>query len=253
MTLSLLERDNVATFGSYPIADLANLRAELKGLTSECPTLRDAGQICVDRLHQEFAESLALIRLFATVPFAFLPEREQAFARRLATERKVQSQITEDTIVLTLLASRGSMPEWNDPRRSRHHLAIPVLSASFIQTIPLVSRVLAETGIVPWLEKQSTLIMLKTVGEMAQLIYVEAARTSRTSDGFHVIPSQDFVQAHDIRTVLALGGSYLNGTAMALLLFTTEHFTEGQAAKFTPLVNTIKTMTMKAVMDCKIL
>jgi hypothetical protein len=40
---------------------------------------------------------------------------------------------------------------------------------------------------------------------------------------------------------------------MALLLFTTEHFTEGQAAKFTPLVNTIKTMTMKAVMDCKIL
>ena len=51
MTLSLLERDNVATFGSYPIADLANLRAELKGLTSECPTLRDTGQICVDRLH----------------------------------------------------------------------------------------------------------------------------------------------------------------------------------------------------------
>ena len=244
----------MATFGSYPLADLVNLRAELKDLTSECPTLRDAGQICVDRLHQEFAESLALIRLFATVPFAFLPEREQAFARRLATERRVQSQLTEDTIVLTLLASRGSMPEWNDPGRSRHHLAVPILSASFIQTIPLVSRVLAETGIgVPWLEKQSTLIMLKTVGQMAQLIYVEDARTARTSDGFHVIPSQDFVQAHDIRTVLALGGSYLNGTAMALLLFTSEDFTEAQAAKFAPLVNTIKSTTMKVVMNCRIL
>jgi len=244
----------VATFGSYLLADIGNLRAELKDLTSECPTLRDAAKICVDRLHQEFAESSALVRLFATVPFAFLPEREQAFARRVATERKVLSQLTEDAIVLTLLASRGSMPEWNDPGSSRHHLAIPILSASFIQTIPLVSRVLAETGIdVPWLEKQNTLIMLKTVGQMAQLIYVEDARTARTSDGYHLIPSQDFVQAHDIRTVLALGGSYLNGTALALLLFTTEHFTEAQAAKFTPLVNTIKSATMKAVMNSKIL
>ena len=244
----------MATFGSYSLADLGNLRAELKRLTSESPTLRDAGQICVDKLHQEFAESLALVRLFATVPFAFLPEREQAFARRLATERKVLSQLTEDTIVVTLLASRGSMPEWNDPGSSRHHLAIPVLSASFIQTIPLVSRVLAETGMgVAWLKKQNTLIMLKTVGDMAHLIYVEDARTALTSDGFKVIPSQDFVQAHDIRTVLALGGSYLNGTALAILLFTTEHFTEGQAAKFTPLVNTIKSTTMKVVMNSKIL
>ena len=89
--------------------------------------------------------------------------------------------------------------------------------------------------------------------KMAQLIYVEDARTARTSDGFHVIPSRDFVQAHDIRTVLALGGSYLNGTAMALLLFTSEDFTEAQAAKFAPLVNTIKSTTMKVVMNCRIL
>ena len=95
--------------------------------------------------------------------------------------------------------------------------------------------------------------MRKPVGDMAQLIYVEDARTARSSDGFNVIPSQDFVQAHDIRTVLALGGRYLNGTTLALLLFTTEHFTEEQAAKFPPLVNTIKATTMKVVMDGKIL
>ncbi len=244
----------MARFGNYTLAELGNLREELKRLTSDCPTLREAGKICMDQLFEEFSESLALVRLFATVPFAYLPEREQAFARRIATERNVLSELTEDTIVVTLLATRGSMRAWNDRGSSRHHLAIPLLSASFIQTIPLVGRILGDTGIgLPWLKKQNTLIMLKTVGEMAQLIYVEDAATAKTSDGYNVIPDQNFVLAHGIHTVLALGGRYLNGTTLALLMFTTEKFTEDQAAKFTPLVNTIKATTMRAVMGTKIL
>lgn len=242
------------TFGSYPLAEIGTLRGRLKALTSESPTLRDAARACLDELFREFEESLALVRLFATVRFGSLPERERDFARRLAAGRKVLDELSDDTLVATLMASRGVEPAWNDPHQSRSHLAIPILSASFIQTIPLVSRILADSGIgVPWLKKQNSLITVKTVGGMAELIYVEDARTTKTGDGYTVIPSQDFVDAHGVRTVLAMGGRYLNGTTLALVLFTTEPIPEEQAARFTTILNTIKAATMKVVMDGKLI
>jgi hypothetical protein len=244
----------VPTFGSYPLGEIGNLRGRLKAATSQSPTLRDAGRACLDELYREFGESLALVRLFATVRFAYLPDRERHFARQLASGRRVVEELSDDTLVATLMASRGVEREWNDPHQSVSHLAIPILSASFIQTIPLVSRILADSGIgVPWLKKQSSLITVKTVGGMAELIYVEDARTTTTGDGYKVIPSQDFVEAYGIRTVLAMGGRYLNGTTLALLLFTTEHVAEEQAARFTTILNTVKASTMKVVMDGKLI
>ena len=160
-------------------------------------------------------------------------------------------ELTEDTIVVTLLASRGSKPQWNDPSNSRDHLAIPLLSASFFETIPIVSRLLS--GViteVPWLTKQQTLMMRESMGNMSQVNCVEDARTARTGDGHILITAQNLVQQNGVRSVVALGGRYLNGTALALVLFTREELTEGQVSKFATIVNTLKTATMKIVMDC---
>ena len=244
----------MATFGSYSLTELTALRGELQTLASEHPTLREAGQIWLSRLYHEFAESLPLARLFATVPYGFLPEREKAFARGIATENNVLSELTEDTIVVTLVATRGLRPEWNDPQNSRHHLAIPMLSASVIRPIPLVGRVLSGTMTgIPWLTKQKTLMLLESMGQISQLIYVRDARSARSGNDHRLILAQDFVEAHGIRTVLALGGSYLNQTCLALVLFTQELLTEEQVSKFTTLLSSIKTPTMSVVMDCKIL
>ena len=246
----------MTTLGSYTLSALGTLREELKTLASDNNTLREAGQRCVRRLHEEFEESLVLTRFFATAPFAFLPEREKTFARRLAAGRNMLDALTEDTTVVTLLATRGLKPEWNDPVHSRHHLAIPLLDARFVETIPLIARLLADTTTgagAPWLEKQSTLALKETVGKMSLLLYVDDARTALSSDGNRIVPAQEFVESNGIRTVLALGGSYLNGTTIALLLFTRERLSKEQSAKFTPLINSIKSATMRVVMGCKIL
>jgi hypothetical protein len=243
----------VPLFHDYTVAQLTALRSDIKKLAGSGSTFREAGQGILNRLYSEFEESLVLARLFATVPFAFLPEREKAFARSLAVERQVPQDIAEDTIVIVLAATRGKKQEWNDPSRSRRRLAVPLLSADFIRTVPLVGRLLGG-GMrdIPWLEKQKTLNIKDSMGFMSSLLYIEDARTGSTSEGHKAIPAQYFVESHNIRTVLALGGRYLNGTFLCLVLFTAEQIPEEQSNKFTPLINTIKTATMDVVMDGKI-
>ena len=106
---------------------------------------------CLSRLYDEFSETLVLARCYTTVPFAFLPDREKDFARRVATERNLAAELGNDASVLVLAATRDETPEWNDPASSRRRLAIPLLSLSCLETIPLVGRVLGATvSDLPW-------------------------------------------------------------------------------------------------------
>lgn len=244
----------MAAFRDYSLAQLSGLREELQTLLSPCPTLREAAEACLSRLHEEFTGALVLGRVYVTVPYAFLPEREKQFTRRVAAERNVGEKLSDDTIVVALAASRGANPEWNDPANSRGRLAVPLFDASSLECIPLVGRVLGATMTdVPWLKRQETLILKESTGKMSYLLMVKDARTELTSDGRKAVPDQAFVDENNVRTVLALGGRYLNATSLVMVLFTTEDLTQEQATKFTTLVNTLKTATMKPVMAGKIL
>jgi hypothetical protein len=90
------------------------------------------------------------------------------------------------------------------------------------------------------------------MGRMAQLLYVEDAATAETRDGFKIVTAQDFVATHRIKTVLGLAGSYPNRTFIAIAIFTRENMSQKQAEKFMPLVNTLKTASMKMVMRNRI-
>ena len=244
----------MATFRDYSLAQLSALREELKTHASPCPTLREAAEACLSRLYEEFTGALVLGRVYVTVPYAFLPEREKQFTRRVAAERNVGEKMSDDTTVVALAASRGAKAEWNDPANSRARLAVPLLDASSLERIPLVGRMLGATmtdG--PWLKRQETLILTESTGKMSYLLMVKDARTELTSDGRKAVPDQAFVDENNVRTVLALGGRYLNATSLVMVLFTTENLSQEQATKFTTLVNTIKTATMKPVMAGKIL
>lgn len=244
----------MASFKDYTLAQLGALRDELQALASPCSTLREAAEVCLDRLHAEFAPSLVLGRCYTTVPYAFLPEREKGFAHRVAMERRLVDELGSDTSVVVLAATRGKKEAWNDPAGSRRRLALPLLSAECLEPISLVGRILGETvSDVPWLERQETLMMTQTTGKMSQLIVVEDARTTVTSSGSKAVRDQDFVVENGIRSVLAMGGRYLNGGSLVAVLFTTESLNQDEATKFATLVNTIKTATMKAVMRADVL
>jgi len=237
----------------YDLSSIRSLRERLAQETGGCSTLEGAAQKCASTLFEEFRESAALVRVFASTSFGRLPKRERDFVTRLATSRGASAEVEQRTPVICLLGTRGVRDRWNDRSRSESHLAIPLLSVSFVKTIPMVSRLMTELGTgIEWIEKQTTLIVVKSMGRMAQLLYVEDAATAETRDGFKIVTAQDFVATHRIKTVLGLAGSYPNGTFLAIAMFTKDHIPQEHAEKFMPLVNTFKTATMPTVMEGRI-
>ncbi len=237
---------------TYSLGDVMKLRTRLdEELQSTC--LADAAQMFTDVLYAELQESAVLFRLFVTVPFASLGEHEKGFATALADVRGFRKELSDETEVVCLLGSAGRRAQWNERHQSQKHLAIPLAQASFIQTIPVVARLMSDmdTGI-DWLDKQKGRILVKSFGTMARLLYVEDASTGKTSDGFQLIPDQDFVKENGVKTVVGLGGAYLNRSVVTVLLFTNETIPRQKVEKFMPVINTFKVATMKLVAEQRI-
>ena len=95
-------------------------------------------------------------------------------------------------------------------------------------------------------------MIVTSMGHMARVLYVEDALGSRTEDGFDVIPDRSFVTDNGIRTVVGLGGAYLNGAIVAVVLFTNERVPQDRVEKLMPLVHGFKIATMKRVMQGKL-
>lgn len=243
----------MSRIGSYSLEDVSKLRHRFEAALEESPNLQAASQKFATIVYDELAGSVVLLRVFATVPFSSLPERERKFTLDTALARGCSGEVHEKTTVVTLLGTRGRHSEWNDRYLSERHLAIPLTSASFIKTIPMVSRLMSDMGTgLEWVEKQQMNMVVKTIGRMARVLYVEDAATARTADGFQVVPDEDFVRDDGVRTVLGLGGAYLNRTIVAILLFTNELIPQDRVERFMPIVHGFKVATMNAVMKGRI-
>ncbi len=234
---------------TYSVEEVTALRARVESVLKACESLQQASQKFTDILYEELAASAVLFRVFATVEYQKLPARERDFALSLARSRSFLEELQPKTPVVTLLGSRGKRPAWNHRHLSERHLAIPLVKASFIKTIPMVSRLMGDMGTgLDWVQKQHRNLIVTSMGQMARVLYVEDALETRTGDGFDVIPDRSFVEANKVRTVLALGGAYLNGTIVAVVLFTNERVAADRVEKLLPVVHGFKIATMKAVM-----
>jgi hypothetical protein len=207
-------------------------------------------QTCARLLYEEFTESLVLARVFVTLPFSALPERDKAFVTALAEAKNLAPLLGEKTQVLSLLGTHGAEARWNDRYQSQDHLGIPLLTAEFVESIPMVARLMSDMGIgSDWFDKFEPDILVKNLGRAAGVFYVRDAKMRLDARNRKIVSAQDFVAAHDIHTVFGLGGSYLNGSFVTIILFTRETIEQSQAEAFMLLVNTFKTATLSFVMD----
>jgi len=240
-------------YNDYHIAQLTEFRGRIEDALRSRRTFQEAAQSFTELLYEELESSTVLVRVFTTVRFGALPRPDQQFVSRLATDRGCRDELDDQTTVVSLLGTRGRQSSWNQRYQSKSRLAIPLLSVSFIRTIPLSARLLnaTDTG-VRWIEKQQTRIVVKSFGQMAQLLYVDDAKAAITEDGFKIVADQDFVERFDIRTVLGLGGVYLNGSYVSAMLFTNEFIPQEKVEKFLTLIHTFKSTTTNLVMNGKI-
>lgn len=189
------------------------------------PTVEGMAQNFTELLYKRFEESIVLSRVFATIPLGQLPSHDRDFVNRLSASVGVSQQLKDDTTILSLLGTSGAAPEWNDRHTSAGHMGIPLVSGKFVESIPMVSRLLKEIGVdLGWIEKWKTHIVSKGfLSKSTGMFYVEDARIAEDQDKRKIIASQEFVSSHGVRTVFGFGsGFHSTATLLILITFTRE-------------------------------
>ncbi len=201
---------------------------------SDAPTcMEDAAQTVVDFFHDGFhtqdgASNCVLARCFKTHPLKDLP----ASLRECAAALSHGSVPAPATQCLTLLATRGELPEWNSRFRSAGHQAIPLPTVAMVMQAPMILQLVLQLGLTP-----------------EDVIHADAAKQESTFDVFHVpeargslmVPQQtDFVERYGVASVLGFGGLLAAGELFAVILFTRVPISTETAALFRTLALSVK-------------
>jgi hypothetical protein len=100
---------------------VSEIQATLGDALASSTSLEHAAQRWLDAVYEPLAEAVVLARVFVILPRSALPALEAEHADRVAGA--AGHKLDGRSPVMTLLATRGHEPEWNERRRSRVHLA----------------------------------------------------------------------------------------------------------------------------------
>jgi hypothetical protein len=219
--------------------DFDLLLGRVQGLP-EFTCAEEAAQAVVGLLYEFFRESLALLRLFVTVPYGELPAATRQFVDRRGTDTGTSHLIHDRTPVFTLLGTRGEHAEWNERHKSQRFRCIPLASSAFVASLPMLSRQFKSVGfdlalIDDW---NAAVVGRGRADAYTGMLYIRNAATDRDEQGRMIVPVQDFVVTHGIRTVLGFGSGYANHpTMVTLFAFTRE---DTQKANVEPLATLLE-------------
>src|SRR5215475_5742139 len=133
------------------------------------------------------------------------------------------------------------------------HAAIPLLSAEFVDGIPMIARLLRELGVpLDWIDSHDARRLVSPIGSTVGLFYVEDAVRAMDDRGRKVIPAVDFVFAYDVKSVFGMGGAYSGGQLLVVVVFCRDPVGRGTAQMFRPLVDLFKGKTESLVAAAKV-
>jgi hypothetical protein len=235
------------------VKTIADFKDTIKDLLTPCVSLEEAAQTFTNFLFEEFEESIILIRFFATIPFGKLRASTKTSVSNLADTEGITSLIDDDTPVLTLLGVRGGQ----EIRNSRQYFGIPLASTDFIASIPMISQLLKELGFdLNWDKKKKSVIQDKdietsSIGFLSGVFYVLDAQHAMNANGEKLLSAVDRIAAYnienisDVETIFGIGGAYVSGPFIAIIVFSKESLHKQTVEQFMPLANYFKTSTVK--------
>lgn len=134
---------------SFQLRDLIACGAALRQLGTGAQTFDEVADRLVRHLYtsltmpQTGEPACALIRLFKTSRYELLPPDLKALADQRLGETPSAPSIT----CLTLLASAGLVPGWNDPTLSSRFRVIPLGTAADLDKLPMFSQLFRQLGV----------------------------------------------------------------------------------------------------------
>ncbi|MEN8262521.1 MAG: hypothetical protein ABFR82_03580 [Nitrospirota bacterium] len=215
--------------------------------------LEEAAQELVSAIHSQFSDSVVIARVFYSVPFDSLPSANQSFVKNLSESAGVGAEIDGTTPVLSLIGTHGQEEDWNDRRKSKGHVGIPLISASFVGAIPMISRLLKELGVpIDWVDSHDMEIIKKAIGGSVGLFYVENAAEATDQKGRKIIVAQDFVSKYNVKSVFGTGAVYEGGQMMVVVVFNRDIFSRDISELFMTLASSFRNNTSSLVKEAKI-
>lgn len=217
---------------------------------AEATSVEEAATAFLDPIYREFEASLALARVFVSIPFKDLPQRNREWVTVLADDRGVAAELKDETPVLSLMASRGTKTTWNDIRSSLGHVGIPLVSPVFVSAMPMMAKLLQELGVAENLVDDAGNPSDAEDSDLAiRTFHVPEATESTDSKGRKIIHMQDFVSENGIRTVFGLGRPYtIGGRVVAFsIFFSKQQLSKEVVAKFAPVMDRFQKATLGLV------
>jgi len=217
---------------SFGLSDVLECSSRLRRVGAELASLEDAAQAVVEFLFQNLINketdgpALALARLYKTHRIDELEPDLQAFARA----RAGAVDLPEGTPCLTLLATAGVEPGWNDRHASQDHKAIPLHDATALASAPMIFELTRQLGFdEDVILEPDPAVFQTTAGKAGGVFFIQDAA------GSPHIPAQEFVEQYGIRSVIGFGGALPSGYVFAVILFATVELDATSADSFAPL------------------
>ena len=228
--------------------DVMDVWASVEPEVDSAPSLEQAAQALASALHTRLRDSSALTRVFVTADLAVLPGEIRHFVEELADRSGARDRLRETTPVLSLIGTCGIDPRWSDRRRSEGHAGIPLISADFVDDIPMIASLLKDVGLpLDWMEHRGSNVIQRTIGQSAGLFFVENAALAIDEQGRKIIPAQDFVNEYCVGSVFGISGAYSGDEILVVIVFCTEQFSKAVVERFLPLVSLFKSGTAALV------
>lgn len=230
-------------------ATVTNLWSNIEARIGQAGCLEAAAQALAAALHSQFSESVVLARVYTTVALDALPTANQTFVRNLAESAGAASELKSSTPILSLLGTHGQEAAWNDRHNSQGHVGIPLISASFVDAIPMIARLLHELEVpVDWADSHDPAVLIETIGHSAGLFFVADAANAVDVQGRKIIVAEDFVASHGVKSVFGIGGAYRDtGQLFVFVLFCQDAFSRDTAELFLPLASLFQNKTASLV------
>lgn len=226
---------------------LRDLWSDVEGPIRASSVLEQGAQDFASTVQSRFEDSIVLARVYLTCGYESLPEQVSMFVRALADGAGARNQLKPTTPVLTLVGTHGVESSWNDRRSSRSHIGIPLVTASFVNEVPMMARLLRELGVPAEWADHHDFEVIKTMG--TGLFFVEDAAVATDHQGRKIIPAQSFVRRYEVKSVFGAGAPYPNGQFVVLIVFTRDALARESAEQFLPLVETFRDETLGFVDD----
>lgn len=203
---------SLARFG---LKEMLRCGLDLRRGVGEAASIEELAQAVVRYFYdscrdEDDARECVLARFYKTHAYGELPAQLQAFARGVLGD----APPAPDLQCLTLLATAGDEPAWNDRQASRGHQAIPLPSVQIVEQAPMIAELIRAMGMdVRAVVTPRPDLIQRMEGKTFNVFFVPEA------EGSEYIPAQDFVRKHGVRSVMGFGGILVTGEFYAVILF----------------------------------